>query len=265
MDYKINEIAKLYNISKEMVRYYERCGVIFPQRSEDNNYRIYSMADFFALGEAIQLTQFGIKIRDTKNLVGDNFIKHLVHNYNEHKKRLDEVIHYNEQLRMRCSDMLERIETSSLNFDSFWIKKIPERFTYPYQKAKGDRYEKIFAPMEICHWFLSAEYGVFSDASVEFMAENELWSFSIDKKYADVLNPPEIDRNYQEAQICLCTVIDMGEFGEFSKEKCQPLLAQAREKGLTPIGNVQGILCGRGSKDGTYRRHMELRLPIMKQ
>ncbi len=44
MEYKISEIARLFNISKEMVRYYEKCGVISPKRSEDNNYRVYTNA-----------------------------------------------------------------------------------------------------------------------------------------------------------------------------------------------------------------------------
>ena len=31
--YRIGEIAELFNVSKEMIRYYERCGIIKPLRT----------------------------------------------------------------------------------------------------------------------------------------------------------------------------------------------------------------------------------------
>lgn len=49
MEYKISDITKMFNISKEMVRYYEKCGAITPKRTEDNNYRVYTTADFFTI------------------------------------------------------------------------------------------------------------------------------------------------------------------------------------------------------------------------
>ena len=38
--YKINEIAKLYNIKTDSLRYYEEVGLICPMRSK-SNYRLY--------------------------------------------------------------------------------------------------------------------------------------------------------------------------------------------------------------------------------
>ena len=57
MEYQIRDIAELLNISKQMVRYYEQNGVITPKRMEGNNYRVYDIMDYFALGEAISLSR----------------------------------------------------------------------------------------------------------------------------------------------------------------------------------------------------------------
>ncbi|MDD6467838.1 MAG: MerR family transcriptional regulator [Erysipelotrichaceae bacterium] len=46
--YKINEIAKLYNIGIDSLRYYEKVGLISPTRSE-NGYRLYSLSDIWVL------------------------------------------------------------------------------------------------------------------------------------------------------------------------------------------------------------------------
>ena len=49
MEYKIGEVSKILNISKEMIRYYEKQGILKPSRKEDNNYRTYSVMDVFLL------------------------------------------------------------------------------------------------------------------------------------------------------------------------------------------------------------------------
>lgn len=50
MEYKIGEVSKILNISKEMIRYYEKQGILKPSRKEDNNYRTYSVMDVFING-----------------------------------------------------------------------------------------------------------------------------------------------------------------------------------------------------------------------
>lgn len=46
--YKINEIAKLYNIKTDSLRYYEEVGLICPLRSK-SNYRLYTLNDIYIL------------------------------------------------------------------------------------------------------------------------------------------------------------------------------------------------------------------------
>lgn len=43
--FKISDIEKLYNIGPDSLYYYEKKGLLNPQRDSDNNYRIYSMVE----------------------------------------------------------------------------------------------------------------------------------------------------------------------------------------------------------------------------
>lgn len=54
MNYKIGEVSKMFNISKEMLRYYEKKGVLHPKRIDENNYRVYDEMDIFLLFEIVQ-------------------------------------------------------------------------------------------------------------------------------------------------------------------------------------------------------------------
>ena len=42
--YKINEIARLYGIGVDSLRYYEKLGILKPRR-DTNGYRLYNLKD----------------------------------------------------------------------------------------------------------------------------------------------------------------------------------------------------------------------------
>ena len=43
--FKIGELSKLYDISVDSIRYYEKAGILKPIRDEENNYRLYTVED----------------------------------------------------------------------------------------------------------------------------------------------------------------------------------------------------------------------------
>ena len=46
--FRIGELARLYHISTDSLRYYEELGLLIPKRSS-NNYRLYSSEDLWRL------------------------------------------------------------------------------------------------------------------------------------------------------------------------------------------------------------------------
>lgn len=59
---RIGDFEKLTGISKATLRYYDREGLLFPERSDGNNYRGYSEADLIHLVQVRQLSGFGIPL-----------------------------------------------------------------------------------------------------------------------------------------------------------------------------------------------------------
>ena len=56
--YKIGELARLYDISADSLRYYERLGLLSPKRTE-NHYRCYSLEDIWKLNVIRDLRRLG--------------------------------------------------------------------------------------------------------------------------------------------------------------------------------------------------------------
>ncbi|TRZ39797.1 MerR family transcriptional regulator [Niallia circulans] len=66
MNWKINEIANLYDISAHTLRYYEEIKLVVPRRGE-NNYRIYTDENLQQLNIIRDLRKFNIPLEEIKD------------------------------------------------------------------------------------------------------------------------------------------------------------------------------------------------------
>lgn len=68
-DYKVGEIAKFYGISVDTVRFYDRKGVLRPEKKNDNNYRSYNKEEFITMDYIMRLRSLGVSIENIKKMV----------------------------------------------------------------------------------------------------------------------------------------------------------------------------------------------------
>lgn len=60
----VKEIAQLLNISVQTVHFYERKGLIYPIRNQDNNYREYTFKDLSKLYYSIKYNRLGFQLNE---------------------------------------------------------------------------------------------------------------------------------------------------------------------------------------------------------
>ena len=68
-DYKVGEIAKFYGVSVDTVRFYDRKGVLRPEKKNDNNYRSYNKEEFITMDYIMRLRSLGVSIENIKKMV----------------------------------------------------------------------------------------------------------------------------------------------------------------------------------------------------
>lgn len=69
--YKINEVAKLLNVSSELLRYYERMGLIKPKRNP-GGYRYYDKEDINLLLGILRYKKMNFTLAETAKLLYEN-------------------------------------------------------------------------------------------------------------------------------------------------------------------------------------------------
>lgn len=68
MKYTIGKVADFLHISRDMIRYYEKPGLILSEQNEAINYRIYDNMAVFGLLEAIRHKNLNMIIKEIEKM-----------------------------------------------------------------------------------------------------------------------------------------------------------------------------------------------------
>ena len=115
---KINEVEKLLNIPKATIRFYEKEGLLTPQRKE-NSYREYSDTDIEELKKIIILRKIGIAVEDIKQVQNGNLLLQ-----NALSKNLNDLYAQMEELKgaIKVCDMMQKKDENFVSLDEnyYW-------------------------------------------------------------------------------------------------------------------------------------------------
>ena len=140
--YKINEIAKLYNIKTDSLRYYEEVGLICPIRSK-SNYRLYTLNDIYILNIIRDCLKLGYDTHQIKEYLDNRSVNNTIVFLKEEERLIQRQI---QELNTTLSSIQTRIEdlnrTQYIEFDTCKIEVYPKRYCR-YLKEKIDQDEKI--------------------------------------------------------------------------------------------------------------------------
>ena len=127
--YKIGEIATLYGIGTDSLRYYEELGILKPRR-DVNGYRMYSISDIRTLNILRELRSIGFSMQEIKEHLRDFNVEKTLALFRREVKAIEEKISQLDTLKIHLNDRIEEME-SHLNagfiFNQPRLLKLPPR------------------------------------------------------------------------------------------------------------------------------------------
>lgn len=139
MYYTIGELAKIFNISTQTLRYYHKLKLFSPINREDNNYRLYSSNQFQDLRTILYLKDIGISLKDIKKYKDNKDLSYLYEILKVSEQKIEEEISnlksLNQSIKSSLSDI--RVSLSDDKIDCPIIKYFDERKVYLIHKNFG--------------------------------------------------------------------------------------------------------------------------------
>ena len=275
-EYSIGEVSSLLNLSRDMIRYYEKQGAIHSKRNEANNYRTYDTMEIFWLMEAVQHKSWGIPISEITNIRHNQYTVSTEEFLTREIDRLEEGISYQSLLAERLRQLQQYLHFGTCNIGNFWIEEMPATFRFHLVRGHGgDYYERINLSDEISRFSFSDRIFPFFTSGLTVGEGYADWEITIQEFYLFRLfhvNSPEeaadhLPDNYEYIPSCpaLCTHLDIGEIGHFDPNSFDVIMKYAVDHGYKcPDGaRIRGLLLGRGYENGHFRRILRLYLPVI--
>lgn len=135
--YKIGEISKLYKISTDILRHYDKIGLVSPDYVGENGYRYYSKKQIWRLNNIRNLRNIGIGLDDIKEFLDERNINSANNILEFQLEKVEEKIKKLNELKEELTSKLENIEffKTFKDFNKPILKYIPKR---KFLRSKGN-------------------------------------------------------------------------------------------------------------------------------
>ena len=125
--YKINEISKIYGISADSLRYYEKIGVLVPKR-DTNGYRLYGLHDIYKLNIIRDLRQLNFSVPQIKKYLENQSVSNTLDLLHKEQELIQVQLKELQTIQKKIQNRIHVLSSASLiTTNTFTIKSMPVR------------------------------------------------------------------------------------------------------------------------------------------
>ncbi|MBK1813166.1 methyltransferase domain-containing protein [Clostridium sp. YIM B02505] len=118
--YNISEIAEMFNITTNKIRFYEKKGLLTPIRQDDNQYRRFNEEDIVRLQSILTYRSIGISVDSIKNILKSNEKENYLTHFNNQWQLVNDEIHRLNTIRKSLEQVIDKIYEEN---DDFKVKE----------------------------------------------------------------------------------------------------------------------------------------------
>ena len=268
MRYKIGDVARILGISTDLLRYYEKKGVVTPQKDKTNDYRYYDTWDINFLIDCLWYKRFGFGIPQVAYMVTDCYHGDLISLLDEKGDQLESELRRQEQLLGRLREYREAVQRVKAFLGVCEIADSPElicylnRFNYSYnytpEMQKLSRQWQEYMPF-------TQRYFEIPQVGLLGKGDDFAWGFSLRTAYAEELNVPvKPPVKKLGSRRCIHSAFKSSGKNAFTPRHLRFLLDYAEREGLRVTGPAMGTLVCSVREEGSEELtgYFEVWLPI---
>lgn len=194
--FRIGELAKLFNISSDTLRLYDRKGLLKPYQDSNNSYRYYDIRSIFRLSRILFFKNLDITLKEIDEYMKNKNRERLTDMLRKKNTELEMRIQRLSNLQHKITSKLELLENIDTNIDKIYIVSMNKRQgIFLDTRAKKDEFEikEVFKQNEkylkISSWLVEGQ--IYTSLAKEDMDQGIYNRF----RYFIEINSTEEDSN----------------------------------------------------------------------
>lgn len=132
--YTIREVAELFNITTNKVRFYEKKGLLNPLRDVDNEYRKFNHEDIMKLQSILLYRSIGLSIKDVRDILKSYDNMNYLNYFNNQWEVVNDEIHRLSTIRKSLENIIDKLYEAEQNVNEDILYDIGEANKLNYIK-----------------------------------------------------------------------------------------------------------------------------------
>jgi DNA-binding transcriptional MerR regulator len=266
VQYKIGDVARILGISRDLLRYYEKKGVVRPKKDKSNDYRYYEAWDINFLLDCVWYKNFGFSIEQTARMVTNCPYDELLEDLNAKKDEIEATLKHQQMLMRRIDEHTESVGRIVDYLGKCEIKECPEIVCYlnRYNFIYDNRPElQALSQRWLNYMPFTKRYFEINKDDLLGDSDNYAWGFSLDMEYVRELGVPA-DPPVVHLPACRSIHSAFKSSGKngFTPRHIDYIVEYAEKNKLQICGNARGNLVCSVLENGVPTGYFEVWLPV---
>lgn len=268
MKYSIKKIANLLGISIEAVRNYEKCGLIEPQRNEQNNYRKYNAIDLNVIRRARSYMSYGFSLAEATDMLLNQDLFGVAKALEEREAALEKQLMLDYQILQFTKNHAQYLTRISAGERECAVEMSPAFYGLIYRE-KSQFFEDEGLQQRIKEWNdirpFAETFIVYAQSCFQSYKAKTKGGICIEKRYASFFGICEDEYvRYYPPRKAIHTIIphvyepDM----DHNLFEFDYVARWAEKRDLTITDDAFGRVLHTSKASGTWKHYMEMWVPI---
>ncbi len=266
MRYKIGDMSKLLGVTPSTLRYYEKMGMITPEKDENTNYRYYSMENIVWLLVVKFWQASGLTIEDSVKVACKMDMDNVLKVLDSHRKVLKQKQIRAEKLCQKFGHISDQWHSRRTMAGKCSIANLPPIRFLPFLEDSNSPFSPEMtniARQWVSYIPFASLLLILEDPLLGNTCKNCRWGLYFVENDAEEL---EIESHplvqHRERSVCIHSEIVIDVKDKIDMTKLQPLKDYAKFHNFELAGGAFGIISGLVQQGGESLRVMDIYLPI---
>lgn len=268
--YKIGEVASIFGLSNDTIRYYESRGIVTPSRNEESGYRYYDSWDINFLLDCLRFRSYDFPISDIEQMLKSDDVEDVMKKLFERERDLIAKIEEQKNILKQVSKMKKDLYEIRQRLGVFNMEKSPEMIWQAQReriRSEEGRLPQGTAALNVREWakhmlYLNHTF-VMPPIKDRQSFDEYSWGFSLSpSKFTELGLEMNEATVYIPGNDSIHTVFAAGEKDTFLPCIHEQVIDPIKEKGYRISSLPYGNLLVRVHENGEMKRYMEVWVPV---
>lgn len=265
--YSVGDVANILGIHPNTVRYFDKVGIVSPERDDSNGRRTYTPYEVYLLTLRRQYQNMGFSVAETDRIFKDYSLDEILKNFDEKCREQEEKIEREKLILLGTERLAKTIENIPYALNRCFLQKRPAMWRHPHQNgvfftndSNNIKARNIFTKLMPFGYY---SFKLLQNTSSDDERNNVKWDMVLSPEVAEKYGFDKVPGTvFEPEKTCIYTVFRIRSTEVVSRKHLEYIDNFIHQNKLRISGDISGSVIINICENGEQVRYFEAWIPI---